>query len=561
MKLQVLKIGDGAEGYQNGNLTELTLGNNTLLHHLDVRNCPNLKMAVDLSGCTNIETVLFDGTSITGLSLPNGGILKTLHLPGTVTNLTVLNQRAITVFVLPSYSQITTLRLENVSDAVPVREIFAAIPASSRVRLIGIDWAMESAADILTLYDRLDTMRGLDENDGNMDKAQVSGVLRVPTLTGAELAEMKSRYPYIEIAYESISSYLYFYDETGTNLLAMATVEDGGDGVYQGTTPTKAQTAQYTYTFAGWSLTPGGSANPDALKGVTADRSVYAAFTATVRTYTVRWYNGTTLLETDTGVPYGTVPAYNGSTPVDAENGQPFIGWEPAVAAITGNTDYTAKFEPLVDYDAPWQAVFDSIDAGTYKTDYAIGDLVPLNLGSEGVVNMQIAGFDVDDLADGSGKAPISWISKELLKTQHIMNPKPTGDEGTGAYGGWEKCEMRTYLKETIKPLIPDTVRNKIVSVIKTQTAYDTTQTSFSQTTEDDVWLPTRSEMRTEGVYKAIFNDGAMRSKTIVETTSAIRWWNRDADNYAAFCCINADGVFSSNTASEKYGIALGFCT
>lgn len=35
---------------------------------------------------------------------------------------------------------------------------------------------------------------------------------------------------------------------------------------------------------------------------------------------------------------------------------------------------------------------------------------------------MQIAGFDVDDLADGSGKAPISFIGKELLATSHNMN-------------------------------------------------------------------------------------------------------------------------------------------
>lgn len=53
-------------------------------------------------------------------------------------------------------------------------------------------------------------------------------------------------------------------------------------------------------------------------------------------------------------------------------------------------------------------AVFASIDKGTYATDYAIGDTVPLDLGSEGLINMQIVAFDTDDLADGSGKAPIT---------------------------------------------------------------------------------------------------------------------------------------------------------
>ena len=75
------------------------------------------------------------------------------------------------------------------------------------------------------------------------------------------------------------------------------------------------------------------------------------------------------------------------------------------------------------DTPTEWAAVFTSIKAGTYATDYAIGDTVPLDLGAEGIINMQIAAFDTDDLADGSGKAPITWISKELLATSKRMNP------------------------------------------------------------------------------------------------------------------------------------------
>lgn len=143
-----------------------------------------------------------------------------------------------------------------------------------------------------------------------------------------------------------------------------------------------------------------------------------------------------------------------------------------------------------------WDAVFASIDAGTYATDYAIGDTVPLDLGSEGVVNMQIAAFDADDKADGSGKAPISWISKELLKSEHRINPARvanddgTYQEGTGSIGGWEKCEMRTYLNDTIKPLIPESVRNRIATVSKVSFAYDTTGSNVKQTTQDSVWIP-----------------------------------------------------------------------
>ncbi len=43
---------------------------------------------------------------------------------------------------------------------------------------------------------------------------------------------------------------------------------------------------------------------------------------------------------------------------------------------------------------------------------------------TEGIVEMQIVAFDADELADGSGKAAITWISKQLLNSDHRMNPK-----------------------------------------------------------------------------------------------------------------------------------------
>ena len=84
-KLQSIKVGDGAPGYTNGNLTGLSVGTNPLLGSVDARNCTSLAGTVDLSGAANIEHVYLEGTGVTGVSLPNGGILKTLHLPDSVT--------------------------------------------------------------------------------------------------------------------------------------------------------------------------------------------------------------------------------------------------------------------------------------------------------------------------------------------------------------------------------------------------------------------------------------------------------------------------------------------
>lgn len=347
-RLQSLKVGDAAGSYSNGTLTELYLGNNTLLRTLDVRNCPNLKQAVDVSGCTNIEHLYFEGTAVTGVQLPNGGILKTLHLPETVTNLTIRNQTGITDFVIGGYDNISTLRLENVSEVFDLWEILHSIPAGTRVRVTGLERSFEDAADILAFYDLLDTMRGLDENGNNTDKAQISGIFTIDTLTGNDLAEMQERYPNIKIQYNHFTAQVNFYDDSGSTLLKTVTVYDGGDTTYGSSNPTKASTAQYSYSFTGWSLTAGGAANANALKAVVSDRNVYAAFTSTVRKYTVRFYNGTTLVQTVSDVPYGSNASYTGDTPAKTDVEKPddyeFTGWNPSPNGITGNTDCYAQY-------------------------------------------------------------------------------------------------------------------------------------------------------------------------------------------------------------------------
>ena len=143
-KLQSLKLGDESKYYTNGNLQTLYLGQNKLLKTLDVRNCTGLgtgdQKTVDLSGCTGIEEVYFDGTKITGVTLPNGGVLKKLHVPSTMTSLIIRNQNALTDFTCPSLSNISTLWLENIGSTIDTYAILAALGTGARVRLFGFTW-------------------------------------------------------------------------------------------------------------------------------------------------------------------------------------------------------------------------------------------------------------------------------------------------------------------------------------------------------------------------------------------------------------------------------------
>lgn len=731
-KLLTIKLGDASETYENSNLKEFYAGNNTLLHTVDLRNCNQLAQAIDLSGCTNIEYVYLDGTVVTGCKLPSGGILKVLHLPSTITGLEIIKQPKITDFVIPDYSNIATLRLEYVGDIVDSKSILSNMVVGGRVRIIGFNYTFESVSAINTFYDLLDTMRGLDENGNNVDKAQLMGTIHVDTITGAEMAALLERYPNISITYNHITSYLYYYNHDGTSLLYTESITDGGNGKYSGT-PSRSSTAQYSYTFVGWSRTPNGEAESDARLNVEADRNVYAAYTATVRTYTVYFVNSSSgsnvTLQTVSNVPYGSNATYTGTTPVDAENGMDFLGWSPSPTNITGNTTCYAVFEsPLevVEISDSWADIIASINDGTYSTKYKVGNYKPIDLGSSGVINMQIAAKDKDVLADGSGNAPITWIAKELLsgtfhgmnpalatnydysgvidawvfyestkqiytnsnigngipstnnqemivgcnfsitatdeqsfkievknkytsnRTKHFLNMTVSGIEendlnytfsaqtdsviftltagqtinisalynclsnsywydsinsygftinlssttggnfevsnfttdtantrvkngyveGTGTIGGWEKCEMRTYLKETIKPLIPEEVRNAIKEVDKYTLMIDSSGSTatYIHKTIDDIWIPHEKEITGSNTdnknlhYKILFPNEASRIRNVVGTTYGADYWLRQPYTNNRFYQIDNNGYESNDKSEISDGVLICFC-
>ena len=352
-KLQNLKIGSGEQGYSNTNLRALNVQNCLLLENIDVRNCPNLAINVNLENSTRLKSALFEGSSITGVDLADGGVLETLHLPATVAQLTLLNLSKLSDLQVASYSNITRLMIANMNHLINPQTILGLVPANTEINIVGIDLTYDTYEEIDAFYDLLDTMKGITRQKNsagewmyhNFDKAQVSGVIRIQSLTGAQVADLEARYPELDVIANHTTSYRYYKNYDGTVDIGTVRCIDGVPESAAPAVPSRTSTTQYSYAPLGWDSDMDSYNSNYNHNAITKGDTVwYAAYTRTVRTYTITWVNNGTTIETDTNVPYGATPQYNGATPT--KDGQTSTGWTPTPTTVTGNATYTATYLP-----------------------------------------------------------------------------------------------------------------------------------------------------------------------------------------------------------------------
>ena len=177
-----------------------------------------------------------------------------------------------------------------------------------------------------------DSTRDGDAQYGYTFSGWPNGSLNGPTLTG-DLPPVFGDVTYTATYTEFTNQYpVDFYNEDGQEWLdGLKAVKYGDTPVYGGTTPVKAEDDDYTYTFAGWTTTPGsGTVITGALPAVTGITVYYAHFTATPKapkTYTVSFSpNGGSGTMSPQIIPCGVSTALDRNTFTYADH--TFVGWE-----------------------------------------------------------------------------------------------------------------------------------------------------------------------------------------------------------------------------------------
>ncbi|MBQ9814660.1 MAG: InlB B-repeat-containing protein, partial [Lachnospiraceae bacterium] len=154
-----------------------------------------------------------------------------------------------------------------------------------------------------------------------------------------EIAEVTGDATYTAVYEQTVNKYtIKFVDEDGSTVLQSSEVAFGETPVYTGDEPTKEATAQYSYTFAGWT--------PE-IAEVTGEATYTATYTEKVREYTIKFVNYDDSLLQSSEVAFGETPVYTGDTPVKAATAEytyTFAGWTPDITEVNGEATYKAVF-------------------------------------------------------------------------------------------------------------------------------------------------------------------------------------------------------------------------
>ncbi len=134
---------------------------------------------------------------------------------------------------------------------------------------------------------------------------------------------------------------VFFYSEAG-ELLHATSVDRGTRADFVGDLPERAEDVSATYTFSHWADENGKSAD---LSAVDTDLALYPCFNTNLKSYNVTFnVDG---VKTVVSTLYGSLPVL-GTTPTrpdDEYREYSFSGWDTEPLPVTGDAEYTARFE------------------------------------------------------------------------------------------------------------------------------------------------------------------------------------------------------------------------
>ena len=208
-----------------------------------------------------------------------------------------------------------------------------------------------------------------------------------------------------------------------------------------------------------------------------------------------------------------------------------------------------------------WAAIIEACHANEVPDEWVADGTCYKDMDIGGTsYRIDIIGKNHDDLADGTGKAPLTFQLHDCYATTYAMNSSNTNS------GGWTNCAMRSTHLPAVLALMPAEIQAGIREVQKKSSAGN--QSSSIQTTNDKLFLLSEIEIfgsttysfAGEGTQYEYYQAG--NSKVKNRDGSADYWWERSprASGSSTFCRVNRNGSANAYNASDSHGVAFAFC-
>lgn len=199
--------------------------------------------------------------------------------------------------------------------------------------------------------------------------------------------------------------------------------------------------------------------------------------------------------------------------------------------------------------------------AGEYG--FQVGDEKNITLSTNEALTLAIMDFDHDDLADGTGKAGITFGLKNLMAETRGMNSVSNNR------GGFTGSAMYTWLQGDLLNSLPADLQTVLKSVNKKTSAgyqsstINTDPMKIFLFAEIEIFGAVTESVAGEGSQYNYFANAANRTKYLSNGSgSASKWWGRSPckGSRTSFCIINSYGGVNSASAGQIHGICFAFC-
>ena len=306
------------DAYFNNYMKKLSLGNNSLLEYLDIRNVSGLESAIDLSKCGNLKTINADGAGATGIVFANGGRLQNAKLPK-VKTLTLKNLNDLVTFDVAGYENLQSLVIEN-CPAINSYEILSKADKLEILRLTDVNWDSTYNISDGTVLDRALKMRGIDSTGAERENSIITGNVHIRNIRQSQLNNYKAIWDLLVVTYDyKINQYVAYFTNEGivvdTQLIdeGMKAVDPISRTENPIAIPTKPNTAALKYEYVGW--------DPNTFEPMYADKYYSAKYETSPMQYTIT-YSGLGVQPYSKTVNYGEVVEYPYGSPTysDAAN-------------------------------------------------------------------------------------------------------------------------------------------------------------------------------------------------------------------------------------------------